>query len=537
MSQPCRPRSTPPKAAVGPRHSRTFRRDVKRWSTIVATVASTMMMLDMTIVLVALPSIAEDLGLTLSGGQWIINGYSLAFASLMLSVGSLSDLVGRRTIFLIGQVIFVLASAACMVAGDETFLVAARIVQGTGGALVFGTSVPLLSDAFAPHERAQRTKAMAAFAGISASSSALGPLIGGFLVENGDWTWIFAVNVPIGFFVIVATLAGVPDMHRSARLSGVREMPPVDPLTMILATAMLFALNYGLINGADEGWTNGWILLCFSATILTGVWLVSRQLNRGNRAMIDVRLFSIPSFSTVAFSAFAARLFSFGLLPYLTLWLSGHVGLSPLRIGYVTMALALPIVLAAPLGLALGKIIPLGWVQAIGITVVAGGLMLGFLVHPDSSWPALVPAFLVMGVGTGIMIPHLLDLAVSVVPRHQTGTASGIANTSMPLGTSFGVALYGAFLTGTVERDLAGTIVPEKLYDAIAAAQFGVVDLVEQRFHLSGIGALAREAFVDGLHGIFVIAAVIAVIGAIACALFIRDRDIVRVEEGEETEA
>nr|WP_227659102.1 MULTISPECIES: MFS transporter [unclassified Corynebacterium] len=500
----------------------------KKWSTAVSTISAVMMTLDITIVLVALPAISEDLGLTLSGGQWVINAYSLAFASLMLSVGSISDLIGRRSIFLIGHVLFLGASIACLSADSQSMLIAARAVQGAGGALVFGTSVPLLSDAFTPAEKEERTKAIAILMGLSAAASAVGPLVGGVLVENGRWEWIFAINVPIGLFVLVATLLFIPDLHKRAREAGATEMPPIDVPSTIVAAGMLFSLNYGIISGPDRGWTDWLVVLSFAAALQLGVILAWIQTAKGDNAMIDIRLFRIPSFSTVTFSAFAARLFSFGMMPFIVLWLSGHVGLSALEIGYVSTTLAGPIVLFSAVGLGLGKVMRLSFVQALGMLIVAGGLLLGLMVQPDSSWPALVPSYVVIGIGTGIMLPHLMDLAVSVVPREKTGTASGIANTSLPLGTSFGVALYGAYLSNHVEDGMAGA--PEQI---VAATEGGRFDLVD-RF-APQLGALAREVFVEGLHGIFIMAAIFAVVGAVACLAFIREKDI-RVPEEEPAE-
>lgn len=488
----------------------------KGWSTVVATISTMMMTLDITIVLVALPAIAEDLHLTLSGGQWVLNAYSLAFASLLLSVGSISDVIGRRTIFLLGHLIFLGASIACVLAGTQEALIISRAIQGAGGALVFGTSIPLLSDAFRPDEKEQRTRAIAALMGGAAAASALGPLIGGFLVDVGAWEWIFIINIPIGLFVIVATAVKIPDLYRENEVSGASELPPLDIPSTLIAAGMLFGLNYGIIAGADAGWTDPLVLTAFAATIVLLGALVWIQMSKGDRAMIDLRLFSIPSFSTVAFAAFAARMFSFGMMPYLVLWLSGHVELSALEIGYVSTAMAVPIVLFSAVALKLGTLMRLGLVQALGMVIVAAGLMLGLMLTPDSGWPALLPMYMVVGAGTGIMLPHLMDLAVSVVPGSRTGTASGIANTALPLGTSFGVAAYGAYLSHVVQGKLDGA--PQQVLDAAEAGQFGLIEQFAPMF-----AQPALESFVDGLHGIFVIAAVLALLGAVACAMFIRE--------------
>lgn len=506
------------------RHRRPSPRP-KGWSTLVATISTVMMTLDITIVLVALPAISKSLDLTLSGGQWVVNAYSLAFASLLLSVGSISDIVGRRVIFLVGHLVFLIASIGCVMAGSEEWLIAARALQGAGGALVFGTSIPLLSDAFLQSEKTERTKAIGTLMGGAAASSALGPLIGGFLVEHGTWEWIFLINIPIGAFVIIATLFVIPDLYREAKHPGRvnadtadlgPELPKLDVPSTVIAAAMLFTLNYGIITGGEEGWTEPLVLAALGGAAVLLLLLTWIQLSKGDRAMIDLRLFSIPSFSTVTFASFAARMFSFGMMPFLVLWLSGHVGLSALEIGYVSTAMAAPIVVFAAVGLKLGTVMRLGLVQALGMMIVAIGLMLGLLIDPASGWTALIPMYLVVGAGTGIMLPHLMDLAVSVVPANRTGTASGIANTALPLGTSFGVALYGAYVSHTVQNKLDGA--PEEILNAAEAGQFGLIEKFAPQ-----LAQPALEGFVDALHGIFIMAAVLAVIGAIACAIFIRE--------------
>ncbi|WP_224400210.1 MFS transporter [Corynebacterium poyangense] len=506
-------------APAGGRHRAVPR--AKGWSTAVSTVSAIMMTLDITVVLVALPSIAEDLGLSLSGGQWIINAYSLAFASLLLSVGSLSDIIGRRTLFLIGHTIFLLASIGCLLSDTESMLVGMRAVQGAGGAIVFGTCVPLLGDAFGPHERAQRTKSIGILMGLSGAASALGPLIGGALVEYGQWQWIFAINIPIGIFALLTTIIKIPDLHRQQRLAGVRDMPPIDIPSTLIAAGAFFTLNYAMIEGAeDNDWWNPRIVLLFALAFQLLVILVWIQSAKRDRAMIDVRLFTIPSFAVVSFSAFAARLFSFGMMPFLVMWLSGQAGLSALQVGYVSMALAGPIVVFSAVGLALEKVMSRGFIQALGMFIVAIGLLLGLLLHWDSSWPDLIPSYLVIGIGTGIMMPHLMDLAVSVVPPHRTGTATGIANTSMPLGTSFGVALYGAILSHHI-HDQLGDVPDGRIIDAAEAALFDVIGQFSPQ-----LADTARHAFMDGLHLIFIIAAGLALIGAAACALYIREKDV-----------
>lgn len=491
-----------------------------------SAVSTVMMTLDITIVLVALPSIREDLGLTLSGSQWVINAYSLTFASLMLAAASLSDIIGRRTIFLIGHVIFLGASVGCILTGSEAGLIAFRAVQGAGGALVFGTCTPLLADAFEEKDAARRTKAVAAMMGIGGAASAFGPLIGGALVETGQWEWIFAINIPIGVLVIVATLAFVPDLHRESRTSrvpssGDPQTPGVSVYAMLLTIGSLVLLNYGIIDGENRGWTSRIILSSLIAGVLLFTALVCFELSKRDAAMIDFRLFRIPSFATVTFNAFASRMFSFGMLPFLVLWMSGQLGLSALEIGYVASALAVPMIVFSGIGIRAVTWIPVGWVQAIGMVVVAGGLMLGLRLDTSSGWSTLVPMLLVMGSGTGLMLPHVMSLAVEVVPASRTGMASGLANTALPLGTAFGVAVYGAYLANKVSAGLDTLPIPGQFRDIVQdAAEAGQFQLIAQKS--APLAEQALQFFLDGLHGIFIIAAVLALFGALASVVFIR---------------
>ncbi|MEY8565670.1 MFS transporter [Corynebacteriaceae bacterium 7-707] len=511
------------------------------WSLTVAALSTVMMTIDITIVLVALPAITADLGLSLSGAQWVINAYSLTFASLLLAAASLSDIIGRRRIFLIGHVLFLGASVGCVLTGTEAGIIGFRALQGAGGALVFGTCTPLLADAFDPDEptsSAKRTRAVAAMMGIGGAASAFGPLVGGVLVETGTWEWIFAINIPLGVLVMVATLVFIPDLHREERdarrasaaagTPGAVRGARISPWAILLIIVSLVLVNYGIIDGQEQGWTSEIIIASLTAGVLLFIALILFELSKRDGAMVDFRLFRIPSFATVTFNAFASRMFSFGMMPFLILWLAGQLGLSALEIGYVSSALAVPMVVFSAVGIALVRRVPVGVVQAVGMVVVAGGLMLGLVMDVDSGWADLLPMYLVLGAGTGLMLPHVMSLAVAVVPSERTGMATGLANTALPLGTAFGVAVYGAYLSDRVNAGIDGMQFPPGMPPAMEgqlreAAEGGLFLEIAKRSP-----QFAQETlgfFIDGLHGIFIIAAILAVVGALASLVFIRGKD------------
>ncbi|MDN6510702.1 MAG: MFS transporter [Corynebacterium sp.] len=546
-NSPAPPRANPRQAGAGGRHRLPSPRPVG-WSLTVAALSTVMMTIDITIVLVALPSISADLGLSLSGAQWVINAYSLTFASLLLAAASLSDIVGRRRIFLIGHVLFLAASIGCVTTGSEAGIIAFRALQGAGGALVFGTCTPLLADAFDPADpdsSAKRTRSVAAMMGIGGAASAFGPLVGGALVETGTWEWIFAINIPIGIFVMLATLLFIPDLHREERdarraagaaaassgasgAPGASGVPRISVWAVILIVVSLVLVNYGIIDGQEQGWTSEIIIASLAAGVLLFAALVLFELSKGDRAMVDFRLFRIPSFATVTFNAFASRMFSFGMMPFIILWLAGQLELSALEIGYVSSALAVPMVVFSAVGIALVRWVPVGVVQAAGMLIVAGGLMLGLVMDVDSGWADLLPMYLVLGAGTGLMLPHVMSLAVAVVPSGRTGMATGLANTALPLGTAFGVAVYGAYLSNKVNTGIDGMQFPpgmppameDRLRDAAEGGLFQEIGRQSQAFAHETLGF-----FIDGLHGIFIIAAILAVVGALASLIFIRGKD------------
>ncbi|MBM7367313.1 MFS transporter [Gordonia hydrophobica] len=492
-------------------HSADPRSGERRWVTALVGLSAVVMTLDISIVNVALPDIAADFGSGLEAAQWIINAYVLAFAALLLTVGAASDRLGRRRIFLVGHVIFAVGSLLCALAPTDAILIGGRGVQGIGAALVFGTCLALLSDAYGD-DSAGRVRAVGVFMACGAGAVALGPLVGGLLVELGGWRWIFAINLPIGVGVIIATLA---TMNLADKTVGSSR---VDPVSTVLITTLFFAANFALLSGPDHGWTSPRVLLCAVVTVIVGVAAFWRQRALGDDAMVDLSLFRIPTFSAVIFISFAIRVFSFGVFPFLIFWFSGANGLSPVQTGAVLLFLAIPMIIAAGPSVALARVVSLARVLALSMSTVAAGLIWAAVVAgPDASWTALIGPLVLIGIGSGLSMPHIMDIAMAVAPARLAGTATGVANTAFPLGTAAGIAVFGALIHGRVD---AASALPEPARPLAYVAEFDRLAPLGE----SAVDA-ARSAYGSGLTTMFIVAAAVAAVAAVVALTSVRTND------------
>jgi EmrB/QacA subfamily drug resistance transporter len=473
------------------------------------------MTLDVTVVNVALPEIQSDLDASLDSLQWTVNAYVLAFAALLLTVGSLSDRYSRRPLFVAGLVVFTAASALCMAARSETALIAARAVQGVGGALVFGTCLALVADAHIGVAEELRRKAVGAAMAAGAAAAALGPLIGGGLVQVGAWQWIFAVNIPIGVVLIVATVLRVPTVERAPAVRG-----PADRAGAALVVVPLFTANYGLLTGADSGWGQPRVVAALAIAVATGLGFVWLELRRGDTALVDLGLFRIPTFTAAIVLGFVVRLLTFGIFPFLILWLAGAHDMSAFRTGLVLTALAAPLMIAAGVGTPLARVIGVARTMTVAMAVTAAGLFLGTLIESTGPWQMILACLVVTGIGCGLAMPHLMNLAVDVAPPDKAGMATGAANTALPLGTAAGVALFGVVLSSQVRAEINAETADagaDRFADAVIA---GIL-----RYPTAAGTELATSAFTDALRLIFVLAGCGALAAAVVSALLIRDTD------------
>ncbi len=488
--------------------------DPRRWWTLGAVcVATFMLLLDVTIVNVALPDIQKDLGSSFEDLQWVVDAYALTLAAFLLTAGSLADRLGRRRIFVAGLGLFVVASLLCGLSQSPTALNLSRALQGVGGAGMFATSLALLAAAFQGRERGT---ALGIWGATTGASVAVGPLVGGVLVEHVSWQSIFFVNLPIGLAAIAVTLRMVSESKDP-------NPAPIDWAGLVTFSAALFALVFALVRGNGEGWGSPLIVgLLLGAVALLAVFVVIER--RIAHPMLDITLFRKPTFVGASVVAFALSGSMFAMFLYLTLFMQNVLGYSPLEAGLRFLPTTVLSFFFAALSGNLTERIPVRYLLGVGLGLVGLGLLLMSGLDKDSDWTALLPGFLIGGAGVGLTNPAIASTAVGVVEQRRAGMASGVNSTFRQVGIATGIAGLGAIFQGTVSHRitdaLAGGQNP-KLPPSEVLAQ-GNARAVPPQFH---------DAFVTGwtgaLNEILIVAAVLALAGAVAALVLVRAKDLV----------
>jgi EmrB/QacA subfamily drug resistance transporter len=495
----------------------------KWWTLIVVCVATFMLLLDITIVNVALPKIASGLKASFSDIQWVVDAYALTLASLLLTAGSIADLIGRRLVFSIGLGLFAFTSLLCGLSPSAKFLIFARAGQGIGGAIMFATSLALLAQEFQGRERGTAFGAWGATIGLAA---AIGPLLGGALTDGLGWQSIFYINVPIGIVAVVLTLAKVAESRNP-------EGRRVDWIGTVTFTAALFLLVFAVIRGNAWGWGSTRIVLLLGGGVVLLIGFLISQFTQDN-AMFDVSLFRKPTFAGNAIGAFTLSASMFSMFLYLTLYLQTILGLSPLATGLRFLPVTvLSFFVAASTGNLSNRVSPRFLIGA-GLALVATGLLLMRGVTGHSHWTALLPGFCVAGAGIGLCNPVLAATAIGVVPPQRSGMASGISNTFRQVGISTGIAVLGAIF----ESRLTTLLTPALTHTAGAAhtAQIaravagGGAQRVATQFPAStrpqAVAAI-HSAFASALNDILLVGGIIAFTGAVLCLVLVRESDFV----------
>jgi EmrB/QacA subfamily drug resistance transporter len=408
--------------------------------------------LDVTIVNVALPSIGRELHASVSGLQWVVDAYTLVLASLLMLSGSTADRLGRRRTFVIGLSVFAAGSLLCSLAPSLGFLIVFRMLQAVGGSMLNPVAMSIITNTFTdPRERAQAVGVWGAVVGIS---MALGPIVGGFLVSTAGWRSIFWINIPVGMAAIILALRYIPE----SKAPRARRFDPIGQLCMIV---LFSTLTFGIIEAPSRGWSSPIIVVAFGLSIAALVGLLFNE-SRRRDPLIDLRFFRSIPFASATITAVAAFAALGGFLFLNTLYLQEVRGLSPLEAGVDTLPMAVMTVIASPISGRLvghrGARTPLV-VSGIGL-MTACAMLTG--IDPVTPFTWLFAAYIVFGVGFGLVNAPITNAAVSGMPRAQAGVASAIASTSRQIGQTLGVAIVGAL----VASGAAGSSVKSSLSSA-----------------------------------------------------------------------
>jgi EmrB/QacA subfamily drug resistance transporter len=473
--------------------ARIFAEENHKWWTLGAVAfALFMIMLDNTVVNVALPSIQRDLGIGLSELEWTVNAYALTFAVLMLSGGKLADFFGRRRVFLIGLTVFTLSSLVCGLATSGETLIGARTVQGVGAALMMPATLSIISATFPPH---QRGMAIGIWAGVSAMALAIGPLIGGLLTEHIDWSWIFFVNVPIG---ALGLLVGRLVIRESRDTS---EEQRLDIPGLLASAIALFALTFALIEANAYGWGAPVIVALFGLAAAGLVAFVLLELHQ-RTPMLDLSLFRSPTFAGANVVALLVTLAMFGVFFFMSIYMQNVLGYSAVETGAAFLPMTILIILIAPAAGKFSDRIGSRWLMTAGMSLLAVSLVLFSRLGLDSSFWDIVPGLIVGGLGMATVMTPMTAAALGSVPVAKAGVGSGVLNTFRQVGGALGIAVMGAIVAAYVDLER---------------------------------GRLDPASFIEGFQTALLVSAAFALFGAIVAATTVRKHR--HLETGELAEA
>ncbi len=486
---------------------------MRKWGPLVAVCLGTfMLLLDVTIVTVALPDMAGALHASLSDLQWVIDIYALALAALLLGAGSAADTLGRRKVYMVGTILFACASLACGLSTGSGTLVAMRCVQGIGAAAMFATTISLLG---AEYRGRDRGVAFGVWGSVSGAAAALGPVLGGLLTESLDWRWIFFVNLPVSVAAVVLTLRYVKESKGTA---GQR----IDLWGMLTWTAFAGAATYAVIRADTVGWGSARTLgtLAGAVVALIAFLLVERS---AAHPMLDPRLFRSGSFVAVAVGSFAFNAAAFGVLPYTSIWLQTVLGFSPLKGGLVLVPLAVAAFVVAALSGRLMHGVPARFTVGGGLLFVGVGALAQTVLHADSSWGPLTPGLILAGIGTGLITPALSQAALASVPAHRAGMAGGAMNTFRQLGYALGVAVFGTIVADRMTSSLTGhTADPHGTAQALAGGAANQVLAHTPAGARAATEHVLRGAFTSGLDTAALWAGVLGLVAGVVVLLMVR---------------
>lgn len=490
------------------------------WTLTLVCVATFMLLLDVTVVSVALEPIRASFHASLSGLQWVVDAYTLPLAGLLLTTATLGDRIGRRRVFLTGMALFTAGSLLCAIATSSVMLDLVRAIQGAGGAMLLGTAIPLLGAAFT--EPKSRASAIGVFGATLAAATAIGPLVGGILVDGLGWRWIFLINVPIG---ALALLIGVRLLSESRAASPRRaDWPGTAALT-----GSLLALLFALIRGTALGWGSPAIVSLFvAAGVLLAAFIVREA--TADEPMVDLHLFAGFNFSAVSLSGLMIGATMTAATSYLGLYMINTMGYTPFETGIRVLPLTIASFVAAPITARLVDVVPPAATIGGSMGLVAIGMALCAGLDGASTWTALMPGFIIGGLGIGVASASLSQAALGSVDADRAGMATGIVNTMRQLGTAAGVAILGVVFTNQATHGmatgLAGSgLTPHAVARLSDAVGSGLGARVAQAVPAPVRGAIAEaasNATASAMNHVFFYGAIAAAVTAVIAAALIR---------------
>ncbi|MFF2412032.1 MFS transporter [Streptomyces sp. NPDC058092] len=495
-----------------------------RWWTLgIVALGTFMLMLDLSVVAVALPAIHESLDSSFADLQWVFDAYALTLAIFLVAAGSLADRLGRKKVFQVGFAVFTIASLACGLAGDATALSAFRAVQGLGAAIMFAVGPAMLSHEFHGKERATAFTVFGAAVGLAVAT---GPLIGGSLTSSLSWRWIFYINVPVG---IIALLIGMLRVRESMN----RKAHPTDWPGLVTFSIALAALVFATIRAPEEGWTSAFTLALYSASVVfLAVFLVIER-RLGERAMLDLAFFRNPTFVGISLVAMIGNAGALPSIFFETGYLQNMLGMDAWQAGLRFLPLTIAMFFAGAIGGSLIGKVPFHFLLGGAPAVMATGLLFLNMTEAESAWTVLVPAFVVAGIGMGVFNPARAALAIGVAPPAKSGVASGINETFQQVGIAVGIAGVGAFFQNRVTSGFTGSKAGEQLGHGRAEEAAHAISSGSLETVADGSGALreqmlraGQDAYMDAFHSAMNICAVLGFVAALIGFLVIRTKDL-----------
>jgi EmrB/QacA subfamily drug resistance transporter len=484
-----------------------------KWLPLLAvSLGSFMLLVDVTIVNVALPDMALDFGASFTSLQWVFDIYAIALAALLLGAGALADRHGHRTVYLGGLLLFALSSLCSGLAPGTTALIVARGFQGIGAAAMFSTTIALINDSYSGRERGI---AFGVWGAVNGAASAAGPILGGLLTQGLSWRWAFFVNLPVSAAAVALTLAVLPRTTGSG--SRRIDVPGIAAFTLFAAS-----LTYAMTRAAAAGWSSASTLALFGLAALAALAFVVIQL-RVAEPIVDLGLLRRPAFAGTLIAALLLSVAAFGISPYLSLWLQSVRGMSPIGAGLAFVPLSLAVLVTAlGLGRVLHRVSPRLPIS-IGLALVGAGALLQAHLGAGSGWTAIAPGLAVVGAGVGLVSPTLASAALASVPAERSGMAAGAVNTMRQLGFALGIAALGAITQAGIAAKLGteGAARSGELAEQVVGGQTRSV-LAAAGNGRDALDAAIHASFASGLDVALVVAGAIGLLGGVLTAVMLR---------------